>query len=883
MGNSTNRYRAAATALAAFAILSGLGTPAAKAVDPPVPVSASETRGHVVELPASVDSLSGSTSAIGWRGWQGNIYNLSSATAIPSPEVQLDGVAPSWSFTPPPGPFPLTASRASLDPNTGFGVDQLGGYEGSNFSRVSGVSMTTGYDLSRSVSVTSNPDGSSTAHIAVTLTPTDPEWQGQWFALSVSPGGGLSGVDATSVTFPDLNGGVFGEVAYSEVLPNYVDWQLSDAVLGHHYTLTLDIDIPAGSGDTSGYRPFVTAYGSIPGPLPSSTGPSTEIHDGELGGTFTFSAGTVVEWHPDTYDYYRVDLAPREPLQATAGASVIRERTVDRRSTVDAIDGTHNMVGRLGWSLSLGNRGELTIPGAQMTIDGSTQTFTPTLTFPLTSGPPTDLAPGQGLAIEEFGPIVGSAVNGVTVKTGLDLSRSVSSTVPAGTGGRVTVTVDITPRGPADAGGTAWVDVFPADSVPGAAYVDGSLTSPDTSNGETLAAYPTPTAVSVAIGNVVIGKTYEVTLQIDVPNPFAVALVYRPHVEASVGHSVDLGPAVTGTSTTIADSVLGGTFTFSAATDVKWQRWFWDDARESLAARADAAVPSLDHFTVTPSRTTVGTGAPLTLKIKALDGVNHVVAGYTGPVTLDDSAHSLVVTTPATWSHGVGTATVTLSGPLTGDTITATDAAGPTGTSGPVDVVGPVTHFAVHAAATSVGAGSPLGVTVKALDGLNRVVTGYSGPVGFTDDSGPVTPLSESWANGVDTASLSLSTPAKADRVTVTDGAASGQSGAFNVLGAVTHFKVTASPASILVNTQQLTVKTTALDAADNTIVAYAGPVTYADANGSSAVHVVSQSWTNGVGTAKVTIGMAKVGDTVKVADVASPGIFGISNAFAVR
>ncbi len=868
--------RAAVVVVTACALLSS----AAKAADPPVAVTAIETRGHVVELPATVDSLSGSTSAIGWRGWSGTMFDTSSTTAIPSPRVQLDGVSPSWSFSPPPGSFPLTASKASLDPTTGLGVDQLAGYpQGS--SRVNGVSITTGYDLSRSVSVTSNADGSSTAHVAITLIPTDTEWLNQSIALWVGPAGGVGNIDTASVAFPDLSGGAFGFAGYTEALSSFVEWYLENPVLGHAYVLTMDVDVPAGSGDASEYTPFVTAYGSILDSSQSSTRSSTQIGDGELGGTFTFSAAADVNWLESTYDYYRVDLAPRPPLQRRATAEVSRFGNVNRRSTVDSIDGTRTWLGSLGWGADLFNNDQSIVPGAQVTLDGSTQTFTPPLTFPVTSGPPTDLSQGQYVTLEESDP-VGSGVDGVPITTGIDLSRSVSSNVAAGTGGRVTATVDITPRDPADAGGTAWVFVSPADSVPGATYVAGSVTSPDTSNGETVHTHETPTEVDVAIGNVVIGKTYEVTVQIDVPNPFTVPLVYRPGVGATIEHETDLGP-VTGTSTTIADSVLGGTFTFSAAADVTWGRWLLDSRSEFLQARADAAVVALDHFAVTPSRTKVDTGQPLTVKIRALDAVNHVLTGYTGPISLDDSSHSLVMTTAPTWSHGVGTATVTLSGPLTGDTITATDAAGPTGTSGPVDVVGPVTHFAVHAAATAVSAGSPLGITVKALDGSNRVVTGYSGPVGFADDNGPVTPLSESWTNGVDTASLSLSTAAKADRVTVIDGAASGQSGAFNVLGAVTHFKVTVSPTSIVVNTQQLTVTTTAQDAANNTIASYGGPVTYADANGASTVHVVSQSWANGVGTAKATIGATKAGDTMKASDAASPGVFGISGTFTVH
>ena len=166
-------------------------------------------------------------------------------------------------------------------------------------------------------------------------------------------------------------------------------------------------------------------------------------------------------------------------------------------------------------------------------------------------------------------------------------------------------------------------------------------------------------------------------------------------------------------------------------------------------------------------------------------------------------------------------------------------------------------------------------------------VPSYAGPMTLSDlnATAPTGAGSFVFTNGVGHGTAQVASATHADRLTVTDGgsAASGQSGAFNVLGVVTHFKVAASPTTITVGTQQLTVTTTAQDAANNTIAAYAGPVTYADANGASTVHLVSESWTNGVGTTKVTISTRRTGDTLTVTDAAHPAVAGTSNAFTVH
>jgi adhesin/invasin len=115
-------------------------------------------------------------------------------------------------------------------------------------------------------------------------------------------------------------------------------------------------------------------------------------------------------------------------------------------------------------------------------------------------------------------------------------------------------------------------------------------------------------------------------------------------------------------------------------------------AGTAIANQTITVVPPgpVTHFNVKVSPRPVAHGAPLTVKVYALDASDLVVKGYTGPISLSDLSGNLSVTSPASWSGGVGTATVTIGAPFHNDRVTATDTSGlsgpPSGTSRTFDV-----------------------------------------------------------------------------------------------------------------------------------------------------------------------------------------------------
>lgn len=189
------------------------------------------------------------------------------------------------------------------------------------------------------------------------------------------------------------------------------------------------------------------------------------------------------------------------------------------------------------------------------------------------------------------------------------------------------------------------------------------------------------------------------------------------------------------------------------------------------------AAPVTTHLFVQTERDAY-TGAVTRVLVAALDASNRVVPTYTGTVALTstDAAATLpAATTFAAADKGVKVLTFTPSAAGV-QTLTATDSATATvvGTAAVTVTAAPVaTHFAVitrHGAA----AGSPVQVTVVALDDNNDVARGYAGTVTLTSsDAGATLPAAVTFSaadRGSKSVSLTLTTVGS-QTVTATDAA----------------------------------------------------------------------------------------------------------------
>jgi len=259
------------------------------------------------------------------------------------------------------------------------------------------------------------------------------------------------------------------------------------------------------------------------------------------------------------------------------------------------------------------------------------------------------------------------------------------------------------------------------------------------------------------------------------------------------------------------------------------------------------------------------------------------VPGYAGLIHFTSTDGAAVLPPNASLTNGTGSFVATLS-TLGTQTITATDTvtASLTGTSGPIQVVvGLATHFSVTAPANT-PAGSPISVTVTALDQYGDTVTNYAGTVHFTStDAAATLPANSTLTSGVGTFSATLAT-AGTQTITATDTAQSsitGTSGPITVSpGPATHF-VVAAPATAVVGTP-LSFTVTAKDGYGNIATGYAGTIAFS-ATDPAATLPASATLTAGVGTFSITF-KTPGSQTITATDTATPSITGTSGPIVV-
>ena len=178
--------------------------------------------------------------------------------------------------------------------------------------------------------------------------------------------------------------------------------------------------------------------------------------------------------------------------------------------------------------------------------------------------------------------------------------------------------------------------------------------------------------------------------------------------------------------------------------------------------------------------TPVSAGAPFTVLAYARNALGQTMADYNARATWSDLSGRLSPAVPGRFVNGVSTTQATVATPFHNDRITLT-AGGVSGTSGPFSVHGPFARIVVRVA-TPVTRGVPFTVKATATDDAGNPVPTYDGVAAWTSLSGGLTPVAPSaFTAGVSTTSATITAPFVNNRITVTSGGISGQSGFFNV------------------------------------------------------------------------------------------------------
>jgi len=373
-----------------------------------------------------------------------------------------------------------------------------------------------------------------------------------------------------------------------------------------------------------------------------------------------------------------------------------RDARVSPAAAVDSIAATQPTDAARTWSAYMWNSGSTVVPAPSISVDTSSQTFAPPVTFPL-SATGSDLQQWGSFTLHDIDGTPGhshAVVSGFT--TGFDVSRTMSpATIPAG-GGTQTVTVSATLRDPATASDALGIQVIPGDLVSGAVVDLKSVVAPVADAAADAYLYVDPGyGVYWRASHPALNTTYTLTVRITVPNSGATGLRYKPTVMSFLAEPQSYLLETTGPSTTIADPELGGTFTFSAGSDIAWSRSIVysvvDVDLAPLAALADTTPPVLSIPGATVVDATSPAGAVVSYTVSAKDDV--------------DPRPTVVCTPPSGAVFAIGTTTVSC---------TAADASGNAATASfTVHVKGAGEQLADLAAAVKgVGPGRSLADTV---------------------------------------------------------------------------------------------------------------------------------------------------------------------------
>jgi len=168
-----------------------------------------------------------------------------------------------------------------------------------------------------------------------------------------------------------------------------------------------------------------------------------------------------------------------------------------------------------------------------------------------------------------------------------------------------------------------------------------------------------------------------------------------------------------------------------------------------------------------------------------------------------------------------------------------------------------------------VHAGIPFGVRAVMRDGAGNPVLNYNGPGTWSSSDGGIVPaVPANFVDGVSTTDATVGAPFRADRITVSSGGASGQSSVFNVLGPLDHIALSGVPGSVAVG-QAFTVRATAKDALDDTIVDYTAPATWSDRSG-ALTPATPAAFDHGISTTTAKVGIPYHDDRITLASGAA-------------
>jgi hypothetical protein len=269
-------------------------------------------------------------------------------------------------------------------------------------------------------------------------------------------------------------------------------------------------------------------------------------------------------------------------------------------------------------------------------------------------------------------------------------------------------------------------------------------------------------------------------------------------------------------------------------------------------------------ISATPTTVTAGSTPNVTaVTVTALDAGGQVAVGYVGTVTFSSDDPAAVLPGPYTFVAG-DNGTHTFTGAFTLETVgvrhlTVADQAAmlPSASTAVTVTSGAAATFSLTPATMTTTAGNAFNITVKALDAVGNVATGYAGTVHLTSSDGSAQlAANTTLSNGLGTLSVTLNTVgAGTQTVSANDTvftSVTGTSPAITVTpGAATTLTLSAGSGQTAGTPFNLTVK--AVDAHGNTATGYTGTVYFTCTDG-AAVMPANTTLPGGVKVVSVTL-----------------------------
>jgi hypothetical protein len=294
---------------------------------------------------------------------------------------------------------------------------------------------------------------------------------------------------------------------------------------------------------------------------------------------------------------------------------------------------------------------------------------------------------------------------------------------------------------------------------------------------------------------------------------------------------------------------------------------------DSLTARVVIILNRPDttatHFRLSVPNNIVA-GSSFSVTITALDTAGNVATDFSGRVRLTSSDAQALFPTDPILSNGVGSLAITLK--TAGNQTISASAGGGTITGRSSDIsVSPAeaSQFSIHSATTTI-AGSPLTLTMTALDAFGNTATSYNGTVHFSSsDASALLPSDTQVKNGTGSFTVTLK-QASDQTVTIADRTNGNVQGTVDVLviaASASHLSVDAPASTQAGSPFNLTV--TALDPFGNIATSYAGIIHFVSSDALAALPS-DTALLSGVQTVVVVLKTAGT-QTVSVRDNANP------------